>query len=180
MRERVLQPTVPAVDPLSGARPGRQLLNVRRPDLHVRNVIVAVGTVVLAGCLNAPKPVLSPTIGSLEMLRGATTIVVYGDQEDVEVIQAEISRVHPDARFVRGEEAQVMLMFTFAGTPACIDCGPGYGDAPFQPVFAFGTVERRDDRDHCFPNLLLAEWTHESYRRRRLAKLFARQVAALF
>jgi hypothetical protein len=145
----------------------------------MKSQLMLLWTLLLAACLNAPRPVIAPSDGSVATLRGSETLALFGEAQDLEIIQAELQRHRSKVRFVSADHAQVIVQFQFMGTDICIDCGEGFDSGPLQPVRAFATIERLNEQDHCLPKLLRAEWNHEAYRRRSLALRFARDLAAL-
>jgi len=131
-----------------------------------------------AGCLGAPRPTLVPDSGDLASLHGATEFAVYGTDEDLALLKTALVQVNSAIVFTTADNAQVIIQFqVYRQPPACVDCGPDWKPGPVHSIFAFASIERHNDHDHCLPPLLRANWQHEAYTQRGLIRALVKSLA---
>jgi hypothetical protein len=103
-------------------------------------------------------------------------IALYASDEDFSLLQTELEQLNPAIVFTTADNAQVIIHFQEdRESVVCIDCE--WRPGPIRSRWAFATIQRHDDRDHCLPALVNAEWHHEAYTRKTLVRAFVKSLA---
>jgi hypothetical protein len=115
--------------------------------------------------------------GDLASLRGATELALFANDEDLALLKAELVRLNTGIVFTTADNAQVIIQFQEdPQASVCVDCGPDWRPGPVRSRLAFATIQRHDDRDHCLPLLVSADWQHEAYTRESLVRAFVKSL----
>jgi hypothetical protein len=139
--------------------------------------LAALSMMASAACLNAPRPSLVATQGDLASLRGVSELAVYADDADMPLLKEELHHLNPGIVFTTADNAQVIIHFQAPRVAqVCVDCGEDWSPGIVRWRWGVATVQRHDDRDHCLPSLLLAEWQWEAYRRKSLVRAFVQSL----
>jgi len=124
----------------------------------------------LAGCLSTRPSPLSIDSGNLRSLKGARCFALYGPDESVAVLRAELRKRLPDVKFVSVEVADVIINFDGNTRMECTDCVEERSPGFLSRRFAFASIERHGcATEHSGP-FLVASWSNESYSLRRNAR----------
>jgi hypothetical protein len=140
--------------------------------------VVTVCALVQAACLGTSAPQLVVRSGHLASLRGVSEVAVYAEPPDMALLKAELQKLNPAIVFTTADNAQVTIQFhEVQPVTVCVDCDEEPKPGLIITRLASANVERRDDRDHCLPLLLLADWEFEAYTRKALVRAFVRSLA---
>lgn len=124
----------------------------------------------LAGCLSTRPSPLSIDSGNLLSLKGAHCFALYGPDESVAVLRAELRKRLPDVEFVSANVADVIINFNGNTPMVCIDCGEGWRPGFFSRRSAFASIERYGCVTESSRPFLVASWSNQSYSLRRNAR----------